>query len=294
MGILDFFSRAEAILLDTLAKAFVNLSPSRRHRAAKILAILAHDILGIRRGHVRAMLPRHLKLSFVSACELSGKVYQAFFENSLEMATLPYIGKDRLLGRIRAEGFENLLGAVAKNRGVILISCHYGPWELIPPWLCEKGFPVTIVVRRQKNVYVDSWMEFMRNSHGCFTTDSGFGMRKILKTLHQGNFLALMSDQDSGKEGIFVRFFEGFASAPPGPAIIAQKTGAAILPVVIHVKEKQPHLLEIRPPIFPSEFLPGIEGARAITQAYTSILEEWIRNRPEQWFWLHRRWKTQP
>jgi KDO2-lipid IV(A) lauroyltransferase len=103
-----------------------------------------------------------------------------------------------------------------------------------------------------------------------------------------------MVDQDNGKQGIFVKFFNDWASAPTGPALISLKTGAPIVPLAMFPDYNHKHQLKIFPPIMPQQFSNDPDGQQKLTARYTTILENLIRKQPEQWFWLHRRWKTQP
>ena len=284
----------ETLILDRVARMAKEFSPGKLRKAGKLLAVLAHDLMKIRRDHVIESLTARLEISPETARSLSRKVYTSFFENSLEMASIAYLSGEEIVNRLTAKGMENLREALRGGKGTIIVSGHYGLWEMIPPWLCRNGFQMTVVVRRQSNRNVDQWMESMRHAHGVKTTDSGYSLREILRTLRQGQLLGLMSDQDAGDRGIFVPFFGKPASTVVGPAQISMKTGAPIVVVCAHKRNPPPHLFEICPPIYPKNFPGGEEGAMKITQAYTAILERWIRMNPEQWFWLHRRWKTRP
>ena len=294
----DFFKkywfRLQRWGLDHFARWSSVSDPVHREKFAEILTILAWDLWHVRRHHVEFSLQERLSLNTEQARRVGRNVYKRFFANSLEMASLPFLTRDRLLQRIEAHGTEHFTEALARGRGCIVVSAHYGLWELVPSWMFHNGWPMTIVVRRQSNPEADAWMEFMRQTHGPKTTDSGYGLREILRTLKKGEFLGLMSDQDAGDKGLFVDFLGKKASTVVGPAQIAQKTGAPIVTLVLHPQRHRPHQLEIRPPIFPDRFPRGEAGMMAITCAYADILAEWVRARPEQWFWLHRRWKTRP
>ena len=153
---------------------------------------------------------------------------------------------------------------------------------------------MTTVVRRQNNKYADKWFEEMRCCHGAKTTDSGMGLREILRALRKGYLLGLMMDQDNGKKGIFVKFMDKWCSAPVGPALISLKTKAPIVPIYLFPNYNGKHLFKIYPAFYPENYENTIEGQQKLTQDYTSLHEKIIKKYPEQWFWLHRRWKTQP
>ena len=293
-SITSFFHLMQAILIDFLAKKCATMSFSQKKKLAKLLTFFALPMPWLRRKHVTESLMQHLQIDREKAHELSQRVFTSFLINSFEMAGLKYYSDRQLMDKIRVEGLEHLQEALAGKKGTIIVSGHFGLWELVPPWLALNGFDITVVVRRQNNAHIDAWMEKMRQRHGARTTDSGFGMRNILKSLRQGHILALMVDQDNGKQGIFVKFFNQWASAPTGPAAISLKTGAPIVPLAIFPDYDRQHLLKIYPPIYPRDFSDDIAGQQKMTAIFTGLLENIIKLQPENWFWLHRRWKTQP
>ncbi|HNV68533.1 MAG TPA: lysophospholipid acyltransferase family protein [Candidatus Ozemobacteraceae bacterium] len=290
----DLMQHAQGRLIDRLARWSAHSAYRQRWRAAQLLTGISFDLLRLRRGHVETALRERLGISASAAVQQARDVYQHFFLNALEMASIPYLQREELLARIEARGLDHLRAALDRGRGCIILSGHYGLWEMVPPWMSYHGFPMTVVVRRQNNPHVDEWMEFMRQAHGPKTTDSGFTLRQILRALKNGESLGLMSDQDAGTKGLFVNFLGKEASTVVGPAQIALKTGSPIVPLCLHPQHPHPHQLEICAPIFPDRYADDLEGQIRITQAYTDILAEWVRRRPEQWFWLHRRWKTRP
>ncbi len=283
-----------AWLLDFLARSCSSMPLPRRKKLAQLLTFIAWRLIRLRRAEVIASLQLHLELTRAEAEKLGEKVYRHFLLNAFEMASLAYISREALLARIQIEGREHLDAAMAQNRGAIIVSGHFGLWEMMPHWLAINGYPVCTVVRRQNNPHVDAWMENMRRRLGGRTTDSGFGIREILRSLRRGEILALMVDQDNGKQGIFVPFFRRYASAPTGPAQLSLKTGAPVVPLFMFPNYHGRHLFKIYPPIFPEDYPDDVTGQQQITARYTHLLEELVRIQPHDWFWLHRRWKTQP
>lgn len=286
--------KIQCFMLELLARSSCVISVAKKKRLAELLTFLAFDILKIRRKYVIETLVDRLKITKKQAVKLAKKVFKNFLLNSIEMSGLKYITEESLVNKVDIEGLENLQRALDKKHGVIIVSGHFGLWELVPSWLALSGFPITIVVRRQNNVEVDKWMVEMREAHGPKTTDSGYGLRGILRALRAGHILALMVDQDNGKQGIFVKFLNKWASAPVGPAQIALRTKAPIVPLAMIPNYSGKHLIKIFKPIYPEDYDNNSEGQSLMSQRYTNIIEELIRKHPEQWFWLHRRWKTSP
>ncbi len=286
--------RLQAWLLDRLARACHSASLKTRKKLADLLSFIAFRIIKLRRRQVVESMQKHLELNLQQAEELARKTYASFLLNAFSMAGLKFMSDEELKKMLRVEGFEHLQNALSRKKGVIIVSGHFGLWELVPPWLALNGNEVTVVVRRQNNPYVDQWFEEMRNRHGARTTDSGFGIREILKSLRRGHILALMADQDNGKQGIFIRFFNEWASAPTGPAQISLKTGAPIVPLAGFPDFQNGHLLKIFAPLYPENYSEDLAGQQRLTSDYSRIIEKFIRQQPNNWFWLHRRWKTRP
>lgn len=266
----------------------------RKQRLIKGLARLLMLLPFCRVKYAQQTIIEHLELSETEARALVQDFFETFLSNALEMAGLRFLPAEQLLERVDCEGLEHLEAALSLGKGAIIVSGHFGTWEFMPHWLSLRGYPVTTVVRRQNNELVDAWFEAMRQVHGGKTTDSGFGMRPILRALKRGEILALMVDQDNGKAGIFVKFFNKWASAPTGPAVIGLRTGAPIVPLTIFPNKKGRHEFKIEKPLYMQDYQNDLGGQLELTRAYTVILEKRIRQLPQHWFWVHRRWKTQP
>lgn len=293
--LIDLCHRMQRFILDAAAAKTAASSRAFRRKAASMLAYIACDIADIRFSYVTETMSLRLNIPLESAGSLARRTYRSFFENAMEMASIMYLSGDEIRKCLEPRGLDNLRAALSRGCGAIIVSAHYGLWEFVPPWLDLNGFPITVVVRRQNNKLIDEWFERMRTLHGPIMTDSGFGMREILRSLARGRSLGLMSDQNAGKQGIFIDFFNALASTVPGPAMISLRTGAPIVPVAAHRNNGTgPHIMEIAEPIYPESYADFDNPALRMTQDYSRIIERWIRKRPDQWFWLHRRWKTRP
>jgi len=290
----DAVYRLEAALFEAFVRNSAAASEERRWKRAELLTVLAHDILGIRKTYVRNALQERLGYPPAKARQVGREVYRNFFRNALENASTLHATPGEIASWVEVEGREHVEAAWQAQRGAVLITAHYGQWELMPHWLVHQGYQITSVVRRQSNQHIDALFDRIRTVHGARVTDSGYGLRDILRTIRDGHFLGLLSDQNAGDRGLFVRFFGRLASTVVGPAAIAQKTGCPLIALVTHPNPRRPHRIEILPPLWPDRFPPGQDGLLALTQAYTDLLAAWIARRPEQWFWLHRRWKTRP
>lgn len=290
----DKLNKFQAFLLDKIARKCARGSFLRKKAFVKFLVRFLKIMPFSRWAYTVDSIARHLKLSMPEAEKLTSDSFESFITNAFEMSSLKYLTHDELANKLQVNGLNNLEAALAQKKGAIIVSAHFGLWEFVPPWLTLNGFQTTTVVRRQNNKHIDAWFEEMRQKHGGKTTDSGFGIREILRALKKGEILALMVDQDNGKAGIFVKFFDEWASAPTGPAIISMKTGAPVVPLALYPDYENKHRLEIFEPIYPKSYTDDFAGQQKFTQDYTKIIEDMIKQDPKLWFWVHKRWKTKP
>jgi len=157
------------------------------------------------------------------------------------------------------------------------------------------GYPVSFLVGEQHNTLVDGLMNRLRQGFGVETIPLTGSLRGVFRALRRNRIVAMLSDQDAGKGGIFVDFFGRPASTPYGPARFAVAAGAPLIPGVAVRHPGGRHELVIAPPVpAPPEGTQPAEAARLLTQAYTSAFEGFIRRHPDHYFWMHRRWKTRP
>jgi KDO2-lipid IV(A) lauroyltransferase len=191
-----------------------------------------------------------------------------------------------------ATGLEHLDAARSLGRGVILLTGHYGHFELLGAWLGRRH-PLDFVVKPLSNPSVEAMLAGWRAEAGVGTIPLGAGMRRVFEALRANRWVAMVADQDARDHGTFVPFFGRPSSTPKGPAELALRTGAPLIMGFAHRQEDGRHALEIAPPLAISD--PRAPNAvAALTACHTALLEAEVRKRPEAWFWLHRRWKTTP
>ncbi|MEE4241069.1 MAG: lysophospholipid acyltransferase family protein [Desulfopila sp.] len=214
--------------------------------------------------------------------------------NSLEHLCLPALTKDDLLNIVTFKNEEVFQNALQKGRGVIFVGGHFGNWEYPGPAASAKGYPIAYVVADIGNPYIDKMVNRHRKQTGITVLTKRMSIRTMLKTLRQNNAMAMLMDQDAGRNGIFVDFFGMPCSTPRGPALFALKTGAIIL-FVSSIRHPDGSLQVIFEEV-ETDCDAGItsENIREVTQRCTSKLEAYVRKYPGQWFWMHRRWKTAP
>ncbi len=189
---------------------------------------------------------------------------------------------------------EHLENALAAERGALLISGHFGNWELVAAWLAASGRPVKFLVKTQSNARVDRLQNRLRARAGVGVIRTQTATREMVRTLRAGGVIGLLGDQDAGAGGLFVEFLGRPASVFRGTAILAWRLRC---PVVAGFLVRQPdgrHRLEFAAPLQPDPAWTEEEAVTRITRWHTRCLEDAVRRHPDHYFWVHRRWKTQP
>jgi KDO2-lipid IV(A) lauroyltransferase len=220
--------------------------------------------------------------------------YRNFGRTTFEYGRFPRLDAREIEETVSLEGGEHLDRALEGGRGAILVAGHFGNWELAGT-LATMGYPLTFLVGEQHNTLVDGLMNRLRARFGVELVPLTGSLMGVLRALRRNRIVAMLSDQDAGSSGIFVDFLGLPASTPYGPGRIAARTGAPLVPGNAVRRPRGRHSLVIRPPVPPPpEGASPEEAARHYTQAYTTALEGFVRSHPEQYFWMHRRWKTRP
>jgi KDO2-lipid IV(A) lauroyltransferase len=197
---------------------------------------------------------------------------------------------------VECQGLENLEAAQARGRGVILFTGHLGAWELSSFALSAFGYPMSFLVRRIDNLHVEQMIEKTRTRFGNRSIDKRAAMRPMLRALRAGGTLGILVDVNTQPhEGVFVDFFGIPASTTSGLAALALRTGAAVLPVFVPWDEnKKRFILRIDPPLTITPTGNQKEDIKQLTSLFTSVVESYVRQYPEQWLWIHKRWNTRP
>ncbi len=182
----------------------------------------------------------------------------------------------------------------AGGKGAVLVTGHFGNWELVGAALVDLGWPLTALVATQRNRRVDALVTRMRERAGLKILRTDEGLRPMLRVLLRNEFLCFLNDQDAGSEGRFVSFLGRPASTAVGPARFARLAGCAILCGHSIRRVDGTYDLKISEPIVLREDLPPEEAELEATTRMVAILDALVRTYPEQWFWMHRRWKTRP
>ncbi len=226
--------------------------------------------------------------------QLARSCYRNFAKTAVQFARLRRLSNEELLKRNPITGLEHLDSVVSLNRGAILVTGHFGNWEWFGSTISALGHPTCVVVGEQRNRLVERLMDEVRIRRGLKILNAEHDLRGILEALQHREFVAIVADQDAGREGLFVDFLGRPASTAVGPVRLARRFGVPILfGVGIHAADGTVRGELQKPFLVPQEGNED-EMIRAYTNRWVRLLEAYVLRYPDQWFWMHRRWKTRP
>lgn len=260
------------------------------------LAFLFTDVIPVR----RSVLDENLRTAFpdADACERR-RLVRAMWRHLLLMGIEFFIGR-RMLHEtnwrryVEIRDGRNQVRHFFSHRPVILVTGHFGNFEMGGHILGLLGYPTFSVARSLDNRYLNRYVVSMRESTGQYLLEKNGGYEDILDVLENRGIVAFLADQSAGPRGCWVDFFGKSASAYKAMALMSLQYSAPIV-VCSCTRQNGPFMrfkLATSDYFDPLDPPPGIESVFEITQWFTSVLERGIRRRPEQYWWLHRRWKT--
>lgn len=189
--------------------------------------------------------------------------------------------------KVLCENPEALEQAISLGKGAVLMSGHFGNWELLAAFVRNLGYTVDLLVKRQSNRKVDEFLNHLRRSQALGIIHTDTGSRALVNAVRQAGFVAILADQYGGAEAATARFFGNEVLVPTGPAVLMRKYGLPLVFGVLHRSKNGRHHLRID--VY--DDLQDLER-EAIVQKYTSLLENAVRSSPEMWLWTHRRFKN--
>jgi len=225
--------------------------------------------------------------------DLTRKAFENVARLFLETAKIPGLKGEELQDRFELERGEILKEAYEEGKGVIVICAHLGNWEIMARTFGSLGYRYAVIYRTMDNLVLDEKMRETRMVGGEIIRREEM-FKSVRGALKEGKIVAFMSDQNAGKKGVFVPFFGIQASTTPAPAIFAQATGAPIIPVFCYRKAPGRFLAVVHSAIRAKPGRERRDEQLELTEAFTLAIERAVRRHPEQWFWMHRRWRTRP
>jgi Kdo2-lipid IVA lauroyltransferase/acyltransferase len=214
----------------------------------------------------------------------------------VEFSHFPELNKSNISEYIVYDGFENFSEGVRRGKGVIFLTGHFGAWELSSFAHSIYGYPMKFIVREIDNPRVERLISGYRTRGGNVAVRRRNASRDILRALRNNETVGILMDQNTVREeGVFANFFGIPAATTPAVATFALRTGAAVIPgFLIWDEALRKHRLRFDPPLKLIETGDRTRDIVENTQMFNMVLENYVRKNPDQWLWIHRRWKTRP
>lgn len=250
--------------------------------------------LGIRRRTVEA----NLRLAFPDApddwiARTVRGTYEHLGREAAAMLRLSRLEPQAVVERTEARGWDELQEAREGGRGVILVTGHYGNWEIAAAAVAARGVPIAAIVRRQGNRLVDARLDALRRKLGVETITQREAPSRVPRILRKNGVVGIVGDQDARRAGVFVPFFGRPASTHRGPALFALKLDAPVISAVARRLPGAGVRYEVAGERVPVVRTGDVEAdVLRLTAELAARLEAQVREDPAQYFWFHRRWKT--
>jgi len=220
------------------------------------------------------------------------KVFENIGCTFVEFARLKKTGHEGLRKIIVPEKIEYLEQAIKEGKGAILVTAHFGNWEMLPTWITGMGYQFEIIAGVQHNKLVDQLVTERREAMGVKVIKvKKSTLRDVFKALRRNVFVGILPDQHDPSREQILDFLGRKASVARGPALFAVKANCPIIPYLMRRERYDRHIIMAGEPIYPPHSGNDDNDVRDMTLKYLKFMEEIIKKYPEQWMWTHRRWK---
>lgn len=271
---------------------FITLKLPRKwaYLPGKLIAYLAYLLTPKRKKLAQENIKKALDISDREAKKITKDVYMNLGLNFAEFLMEDQFTEADIEKMVEFNNLEYLDQALEENKGVIIYSAHLGNWELLGALLAIKGYKINSIAKEQKNSLFDQKINKIRRGIGIGIIPKGLAVRQAFKALKKNEIVALLADQDARSRGWKLNFFDRPASVFIGPVQFAQRTGAPIVPMFFHRQGWLKHELICYPPIKIAADSSEAELKEELKKLL-ELTEKEIEKSPEDWMWLHRRWK---
>jgi KDO2-lipid IV(A) lauroyltransferase len=288
----------EAAIIVALAFPFAVLPRTIALKAGDLLGVLAFYLWRSRRKIAIENIEKAVKAGGLKIDAPPAAIARKSFMNlgrSLVDIIKVYFGLGReIIDSIEVTGFENYLNAKAKGKGILFITGHCGNWEMTALGFGARVEPLAVIARVQNNLYLHRLVERARARYGNRIIYKQGALMAIVSELRQNKGIGILMDQAVlPEEGFIIDFLGRPAWTMKGPALIARKMGAAVLPAFIH-REGSKYIGIFYPPVVLSQEKDTEKALIEDTKTFSSYIENFIREHPAEWLWIHRRWKRVP
>ncbi len=210
-------------------------------------------------------------------------ILKTFFDTFLVNSYSP----EDILSFTNFIGFEKLESAYGKGKGVVLLTGHFGNWELGALAIGIKAnLPINVLTKQQRNPYVTKWMDTNRAKYGNQVTNLGSAVKNLIRTIYSGGVIGIVGDQRGPKEGMRIKLFNRDTAVHSGFAVIVSKSKAPAFVVLAVRNPDETYTIEFNELNYDEN-----DDTKSLAQKYFDILEGYIKEYPSQWFWMHNIWK---
>ena len=261
---------------------------------AIVVSKIAYNFIPIRKKHIINSLKEAFpKKNSDEILEITKGVYDQFAITIMEMIFFNKLKKEQLKYAINIENIYLIEKAFKQGKGCILLSAHFGNWELLAKSFAQRH-SMSVIVAGQENYLVDKMINDLRTKNGYNTIYKDKSVaKKVLMALKKNDFVAILGDQDANKQGVFVPFFGKLASTAKGPAVFALKAKCPVYTAFCVRLPDGKYKATVEEIIIP-ENMSENEKVEYIMAEYNRVLQMYVEKYPSLWFWFHRRWKTKP
>jgi len=232
--------------------------------------------------------------SYTEILKICHNCFRNLGKGLMECLQFPRLTSENLDRLVTFEGKQNIDNALKMGKGVIILTAHFDNWELLAASLALSGYDVNYIVRAVRSRRLNALVTQNRESMGIRCLPRGPSIKSALKCLRRNELLGILSDIDTKVDGVFVDFLGRSAFTPRGPVSIALRTGAVMVPAFIIRQKDDTHKIVAEKALDLKITGDPDEDVRLNTARSTKIIESYIRKYPEQWIWMHQRWKTRP
>jgi KDO2-lipid IV(A) lauroyltransferase len=260
----------------------------------KNLGKLYYHIAARQRRRALQQMQESLGISYEAAEEKIASLFVKLGQTFLEMLYMPALNPETMQQYATIENRHYLADAVAQGRGVVLLTAHMGNWEWLGAFLALAGFPLAAVIKRQPNDQHTRILNEYRQLVGIEIFARGTTeLVSAARALKKGKILGFLADQDAGTSGLFIEFLGKMSSTPTGPTVFAKKFKAPVVPAFIVRKPEGGHRVILLEPFYYEDTGNETEDIYNMTAKMSRIIEETIRQYPDEWLWFQKRWNTE-
>ncbi len=286
-------NKIEYFLFRSILYVLNKLGLERTRKFASRVGIFIYYIIPIRRRTAISNLQKAFPLKSKSEIRsIARENYKSITITFFELMLIPHLSQSVIDSQVECSGLNLIEEKLKNGKGVILLTAHFGNWEFIISYLAPKlDGKFNVLVKPQRNPYITKWLEETRHVAQTKIIPTGVSVKSIYQALSKGEVVLIAGDQRGHKDGPRLLFFNQPTAYYTGTAAIVNRTKCELLIGLIQRKKDFTYKLTIKE--LDIAWLPELKEERnaAITQKYISLLEEYVKDTPEQYFWMHKLWK---